>query len=66
MKAKDLIERLSRLDPELEVVVLADDHWCYDISGNVRTGYVREGRELDPNETATTIEDRVAILSCLT
>ena len=62
MKIKKLIECLSKLDPELNVLVLADDGYYYDIGGKVQIGYVQEGIALDPKSASD--NDRVAILSC--
>lgn len=67
MQVSLLIEKLKKMDPDLEILLKSADGFCYDVRGNVRIGYVKEGGiEIDPNnEGIGLIQDRVAVIECL-
>lgn len=44
MKIKEMLEKLSVLDPELDIVIYCDDGYCYDLSDYFEKGYCHDGK----------------------
>lgn len=62
MKIKQLVKMLNTLDPELDIDFQTPDNWIYGFD-NVHVGYVRDGREINPNEDGIQGTYRIAMLS---
>ena len=43
MKVKELLQKLSKVNPELDVVVRTNDGYCYDIWGEGEIGSCESG-----------------------
>lgn len=50
MKVKELMELLSKCDPDLYVMSEDHDNWFYDLSGHTREVKVFKGRECDEEQ----------------